>query len=350
MSQQPGLVALFGSGETSASGRRIHDWVLQRLMPPINVAVLETPAGFQPNSALVAGKVADFMRINLQNRHPQVRVIPARKRGTPYSPDDPRIVAPLLQSNAVFLGPGSPTYTVWQLQDSLLWHMLLARHRLGAAIILASAATIAAGALALPVYEIYKVGEDPHWTPGLDLLGPYGLSLVFVSHWDNSDGGAELDTSHCFVGRERFEQLLPMLPAVTTVVGIDEHTALVMDFTAGECRVMGRGGMTLLRNRVEQVFPHGVAFPITELGPFHIPELCSGIRPDVWVTVAETSAYDGIQPSAQPSPEVLSLLQQRESARAERDWAAADALRARLTVLGWEVRDTPAGPTLSPSI
>lgn len=35
MTERPGLVALFGSGETSASGRRIHYWVLGHLSPPI---------------------------------------------------------------------------------------------------------------------------------------------------------------------------------------------------------------------------------------------------------------------------------------------------------------------------
>ncbi len=77
-----------------------------------------------------------------------------------------------------------------QLQASLTWHTILARHRLGASLALASAAAIAAGTFALPVYEIYKVGEDPHWKPGLDLLKPFGLSLAFIPHWDNMEGGA----------------------------------------------------------------------------------------------------------------------------------------------------------------
>ncbi len=87
MSEQPGLVVLFGSGETSASGRKVHDWVFGRLTPPIRVAVLETPAAFQPNSGQVAEQLAEFVRLHLQNYKPQVTVVPARKRGTPFSPD-----------------------------------------------------------------------------------------------------------------------------------------------------------------------------------------------------------------------------------------------------------------------
>ncbi len=45
-------------------------------------------------------------------------------------------------------------------------------------------------------------------------------------------------------------------------------------------------------------------------------------------------------------PDVVELLQARESARAERDFARADALREQLRRLGWEVRDGPDGPEL----
>jgi cysteinyl-tRNA synthetase len=45
-------------------------------------------------------------------------------------------------------------------------------------------------------------------------------------------------------------------------------------------------------------------------------------------------------------PEAERLLREREEARAERDFATADARRDELATLGWEVRDTPAGPQL----
>ena len=159
----PGPLLLFGSGETSASGQKAFDWLFRRLDQPPRVSILETPAGFELNSRQVAQRIADFLTGRLQNYAPQVVLVPARRRGTPWSPDEPDVVAPLLQSNVVFLGPGSPSYAVRQLRDSLAWHMVRSRHRLGAALALASAATIAAGAWALPVYEIYKVGEDTHW-------------------------------------------------------------------------------------------------------------------------------------------------------------------------------------------
>ena len=51
---EPGLVALFGSGETSHSGVDVQ-WIMNRLEPPISVSILETPR-IQPNSAQVAGR------------------------------------------------------------------------------------------------------------------------------------------------------------------------------------------------------------------------------------------------------------------------------------------------------
>ncbi|HEX8647832.1 MAG TPA: DALR domain-containing protein, partial [Thermoleophilaceae bacterium] len=47
-----------------------------------------------------------------------------------------------------------------------------------------------------------------------------------------------------------------------------------------------------------------------------------------------------------PDAEAEQLLEERESARAAKDFATADARRDRLRELGWEVRDTPEGPKL----
>jgi len=348
MNERPGLVILFGSGETSPSGRKVHEWLLHQLPPPITVAVLETPAGFQPNSALVAEEVADFLRVRLQSYRARVTVVPARKRGTAFSPDDPAILAPLLRARALFLGPGSPTYAVRQLEGSLAWGYVQARHRLGAAIVLASAATIAASRHALPVYEIYKVGADLHWRAGLDLLGPYGLSLVFVPHWDNAEGGAGLDTRRCFMGQARFRELLRLLPRTSTVVGIDEHTALAIDLAVGDCRVMGRGGVTLLARGREARFAGDQTFPAAELGPLHLPEPGDGLPPQAWTAVLAAVEAEPEAPEA-PSAEVSALVEAREAARARRDWPAADSLRQRILGLGWEVADTREGPRLAPA-
>ncbi len=45
----PGTVAILGSGETTAVGRRVLSAILRQLDEPRTIAVLDTPAGFQPN-------------------------------------------------------------------------------------------------------------------------------------------------------------------------------------------------------------------------------------------------------------------------------------------------------------
>jgi cysteinyl-tRNA synthetase len=54
---------------------------------------------------------------------------------------------------------------------------------------------------------------------------------------------------------------------------------------------------------------------------------------------------DGGEVSAQ----VRALVDAREQARADRDWAQADRLRDALREQGWEVRDGPGGPELLPA-
>ena len=340
----PGPVALFGSGETTPSGRRIFEQLFRSLPQAPEVAILETPAGFELNSPEVAGRIGEFLQARLQNYRPQIVIVPARKRGTRFSPDDPEIAAPLLSADLIFMGPGSPTYAARQLRDSLAWGYLQARHRLGAGLALASAAAVAIGAQALPVYEIYKVGEEVHWKEGLDFFRPYGLQLVFVPHWNNNDGGEELDTSRCFMGLARFEPLMEMLPSGMTVVGIDEQTGLLVDLAAGECRVVGIGGVTVLRDREAQEFSDGETFPASILGDYHLPDGETGLPTSAWRRAVQT-AGDQREP-ADPPDRVQALVNARESAREKKDWETADALRDRIEGLGWMIKDTEEGPVL----
>ena len=326
-----GNVVLFGSGETSASGRKAHEYVMSRLPAPVRVAILETPAGFQPNSAIVAAKVGEFLQHRLQNYMPAVSVIPARRKDSPFSPDDPALLAPMLRAHYIFLGPGSPTYAVRHLQGTLAYRYLVQRHLQGAVLVLASAAAFAAGSHVLPVYEMYKVGQDPHWVTGLDLFGLYGLDLAIVPHWNNTEGGDELDTSHGFVGFERFKQLRSMLPSTTHIVGIDEHTAVVMDFAAGHGRVLGKGAATLCHADKDIVVASGDAFDLALLGPLR------NAAPPADIEWEEPAAPAGLPAG------VAELIEQRRAARERKDWSRSDELRDQLAALGVKVEDTREG-------
>jgi hypothetical protein len=338
----PGPIVLFGSGEASPIARRVHAAALGQVMPPIRACVLETPAGFEPNSARVAGRLADFLRLRLAPFDVQVEVVAARKRGTLLSPDEPEVVAPLLKANYVVLGPGSPTYAAKQLGGSLAWQAILARHRLGAPLVLASAAAIAASAHALPVYEIYKVGEELGWRAGLNLLGPFGRNVAIVPHWNNREGGEELDTSHSFMGLERFERLLELLPPNVDVVGIDEHTALMLDFAAGTAVVFGRGGASWLHDGSTTRLTARAPVALESLGLTSHPNSREDIPQAVWD--AACSADLSSSPPREPPEPVRALVDARAQARANGDWGLSDRLRQEIAAAGWQVRDTPEGP------
>jgi hypothetical protein len=370
---QPGPIVLFGSGETSPGGRKIYEYIFRSLHLSPKVALLETPAGFELNSDQVIERVGEFLKNRLQNYDPQIEIVPARKRGTYYSPDNPRILSPLLNADLIFMGPGSPTYAVRQLRNSMTWQMLIAHHCLGGAIALASAATVAFGSYTLPVYEIYKVGEDLHWKDGLDFFGLYGLPLVFVPHWNNNDGGDKLDTSHCFMGKARFTPLLEMLPANIIVIGVDELTALIIEPASGECRVIGKGGVILLRtgkaitpatdashmdavvqNHADNIhrFQEGDSFLLSEIGPFHPINPEAVLPPDIWLQAQKAKQKQkeaDLDTNDLPSEDIIKLVNEREMARSRKDWETADNLREDIARLGWEVVDTLDGPQLNRS-
>ncbi len=347
--EHPGLIALLGSGETSTAGGQVFEAVANRLESPLTIRIMETPAGFELNANRVAGRVAEFLAVRLQNYQPDIRMIPARKRGTPNSPDSPAALQDLLDSQMIFMGPGSPTYAIRQLMGSLAWDYLQTLHRLGVAIVLASAATISIGRLALPVYEIYKVGEDPIWKPGLDLFKPFGLNLIFIPHWNNAEGGSELDTSRCFIGQERYQLLVRQIPAGMTVVGLDEHTGLIMDLAAQQCAVLGRSQVHIITAGQERTFENGEQFDIHLLGNYQpLDNEMAGIDTEVWQKVNEerqSLLETSVQPQSAP-PEVLNLVEQRQLARQNKEWGQSDTLRARIAELGWKVIDTSQGPRL----
>ena len=103
----------------------------------------------------------------------------------------------------------------------------------GAVLVAASAASLTVGRLTLPVYEIYKVGEAPHWLDGLDLLSRFELPLVVVPHWNNAEGGTH-DTRFCYMGQPRFEELERLIPEDHGLIGLDEHTACILDLESQE--------------------------------------------------------------------------------------------------------------------
>lgn len=340
-----GPVTLFGSGETLPASGKAYEYTARALGGNPRIAILETPAGFQPNSNIVAQKVAEFIGTRLQNFDPIIHLIPARRNEGEFSTNDASILSPMLSANWVFLGPGSPTYAVRHLQNSLLLDYLYALHWAGGAITLSSAGVLAFSALTLPVYEIYKVGDDLHWVQGLNFFANFGLELVFIPHWNNNSGGQELDTNRCFMGVNRFHVLQDRLPKGMPVIGIDEQTALTITLDEDpKWIVAGAGGVTIYNAGKEMILPEGSYDP-TDLGfSFRNPE---------FLPLSSKNILDEIERSRvseeQIAPQdIRRLAQERHLARQSKDWSRADLLRDRISAQGWNILDTDDGFDLEP--
>ncbi len=260
--RQAGTVTLMGSGELTESMTRVHQWIASRIDGPVRAVFLDTPAGFELNADNISERARAYVQRYLG--------VPCALAGfkSAKSATDAEVknaVRKIESSNYIFAGPGSPSYAIRNWTGTPVIDAVARRVDEGSHLALASAAAIAIGHYSLPVYEIYKVGADPHWTEGLNLLAPYGLDLTIVPHWNNSEGGT-YDTRFCFMGKPRFDALEALLPEWTVIVGIDEYTACILVLGEGECRVTGAGQVTVRRPGGEdKVFPANSAFSLDEL-------------------------------------------------------------------------------------
>ena len=212
-------------------------------------SVIDTPFGFQANADDLTDKILEYFRDSVGR---SLDVASWRRRDEPTVARE-RTLELLGRSSWAFAGPGSPSYALRQWIDTPVPGRLIDLVNRGGTLTMGSAAAVTLGAYALPVYEIYKVGDEPAWLRGLDLLGAFtGLTAAVVPHFDNREGGRH-DTRYCYMGDQRLVDLEAMLPEDVGVIGIDEHTAAILDLESAAVDVRGAGGMTL-RHRGRSTF------------------------------------------------------------------------------------------------
>ncbi|MBI3980903.1 cysteinyl-tRNA synthetase [Candidatus Microgenomates bacterium] len=255
-----GKVALFGSGEMSPTGRRVHEYLIKNFAPPVKIALLPTPAGFEDNPRAWYQKLQKTLEVGLQPFQPQIIYINALRNTGEKSTNEETVLKELNYVNYIHTGAGSPSYAVWHLKNSLAYQILCDRLSEGVALSFASAAAIAMGKFSLPVYEIYKVGHDPFWQEGLNFFGQWDLNFSVIPHWNNKEGGTEIDTSYCYLGKKRFSLLKKLLPERTNILCIAEQTACIFDFANQQVEIMGNGGACLIKKDQEEIFYTGQKF------------------------------------------------------------------------------------------
>jgi hypothetical protein len=260
--RMPRLLCIMGSGETTPTMVSVHADLLTRLGPrPVPAVLLDTPFGFQENASEISEKTVAYFRERVGF---PISVASFRNREQATALEYETMLARVAEARYVFAGPGSPSYALRQWLGTAVPDLLAAKLRDGGCVTLASAAAVGLGMYALPVYEVYKVGEEPRWIEGLDLLSITGLRAAVVPHYNNAEGGTH-DTRYCYMGERRLRILEELLPDGIDIVGVDEHTAAIFDLDAGTVSIRGRGGLTLRRNGHSQRFENGTSMPVSEL-------------------------------------------------------------------------------------
>lgn len=330
-----GKIIIFGSGETSPVGAEILRKVFSSEQKKQIISILETPAGFQPNSETVAQDIAEFYNNSLKEFIHNIHIIPARAKHTFYSPDNEEILQPIKKSTFIFLGPGSPTYAVRQLRQSFALQNLSDQWQSGATIAFSSAAAMAIGKHTLPVYEIYKAGQDLFWIEGLNFLEFLGISLTVIAHWNNTDGGDKNDTTYCYMGKERFKRLKKLLPQTEHILGIDENTAIVIDVKTHSCTVLGRGNVT---------YTYKDEILILEKNKYYsLKSLKKGIL-EVGTEFLTPQKIKKHRELLQDIPsEIQLLIEKRQAAKISKDFETADSIREELAQKGYIIEDTSTG-------
>ena len=257
----PRILVIMGSGETAPTMAKVHRQLFSRLgPPPVPAVLLDTPYGFQENADEITARALDYFRDNVG--YPMTL---APFRGAEPDPlERATAVARARAAHYLFAGPGSPSYALSHWCDTEVPSIVTDKLEHGGIVVFASAAALTLGSHTVPVYEIYKVGESVRWLDGLDVLTRFGLPVAVIPHYDNAEGGSH-DTRFCYLGEHRLAALETMLPPGHFVLGVDSHTALVLDLAVGTASVVGLGSVTVRVAGRSEVFEAGTTLPIDGL-------------------------------------------------------------------------------------
>ena len=258
-------LAIMGSGETTPTMVEVHKALFATLQSDRPAtAIVDTPYGFQANADEITLRTQQYFAARVGQTTTRLALT---RPADLSSAELARAAATCTDVDWLFVGPGSPTYLLRQWRDTPLPGALADRLESGPGdrvTVVASAAACTIGVRAIPVYEIYKVGADPHWLDGFDLLSRIGWSCVVIPHYDNAEGGTH-DTRFCYLGEHRLVGLEADLDPGTWILGVDEHTALLADLDTGAVRVVGRGSVTVRAGGASHVLPSGATTTVAEL-------------------------------------------------------------------------------------
>ncbi|HEU0102922.1 MAG TPA: Type 1 glutamine amidotransferase-like domain-containing protein [Mycobacteriales bacterium] len=229
----PGQLALVGSGEYLEVMAEVEGRLLAGGRRYVQLPTAAAPEGEASLARWVALGRAQAERLG-------VEAVPVVVRDREQA-DDPALAALVEGASLVYLSGGNPPYLAATLRGTLVWEAVAAAWRDGAAL-----AGCSAGAMALTswVPDLRRPGRPAD--PGLGVLP----QLRVIPHFDRFLGWLP----------DLVSRYLLRAPEGTSVVGVDEDTAVVWDGTAWT--VHGRQSAWLLTPDGRSEFAAGATVPL----------------------------------------------------------------------------------------
>ncbi len=228
----PGPLALVGSGEYLPVMAGVEGMLLRGRAPRyVQIPTAAAPEGEQSLQRWLDLGAAQAERLGVE----QVPVV-ARDRG---EADSEELAALIGGAGLVYLSGGNPGYLAQTLRDTRVWEAIVAGWQSGAAL-----AGCSAGAIALTGWVPSFRRPDSEPDPGLGVLP----GLRVLPHFDKM-----LARAPDLLTRAGMRP-----PTGTTVIGIDEDTAIVDMTGAGHAwQVHGRQQAWIIQDGLRRGYPAG---------------------------------------------------------------------------------------------
>ena len=206
---RPGALALVGSGEYLPHMAEADRFLLGTLGGPAAARVVVIPTA----SALEPGMPERWNAMGVEHfRRLGARVTTLLLLNRDDAQDE-RVLADLRAANLYYFSGGNPEHVIETLRDTPAWQIIRASYAAGAVLAGCSAGAMMLGSYTLSVRTVMR-GLPPRWLPALGIAP----GIVLMPHFDRVAD---------FAGAELFRAMLESAPPSTTLVGVDEDTALV---------------------------------------------------------------------------------------------------------------------------
>jgi cyanophycinase-like exopeptidase len=254
----PRLFGFLGSGEFEPWSEAADRWLLARASGDGSVMILPTASA--PEGEEVFERWASMGLEHYDELGIPADVVPLKTRHDAERPD---LVRMLESASMAFFSGGNPAHLASVLIGSRFWAALLSEMDRGMAYAGCSGGVACLGELAIDS-AVRDFDSADLWKPGLRLFP----NVYFGPHWDALD--------RYIPGLQAM--FVSAVPSGSTLVGIDERTAMVGDGT--DWSVMGAGTASVIQDDDRRTFAAGTGLRAPLFGSSQVESLAVPAEPD----------------------------------------------------------------------